>query len=152
MPPTGNQSTDLTSSDFSEALETIRRNRIREQLEMVAAEERERLRSLEETRQRLRPWRIETTAFGRGGGGGNGPGGDFISIDTPFPTPVEEFEDDDISPEILHMIDLKKSHLSRDMRSMMHKPKSDWYETPKGEVCKNASTLVIDDIIAPIKK
>ena len=44
----------------------------------------------------------------------------------------------------------KKRHLTKPERDMLHKPASDWCETGRGEVCKSACTLEIDDII--IKK
>lgn len=61
-------------------------------------------------------------------------------------------EDEDIITDVTPMIDLKKMHLNRDMRSVLHRPKSDWFETPRGEVCKNACSLVVDDIIGVEKK
>jgi len=45
----------------------------------------------------------------------------------------------------------KERHLQRDERSMLHHPKSDWCESPKGDICKSACTLEISDLIAKIK-
>lgn len=42
---------------------------------------------------------------------------------------------------------LKVRHLSRDERRSLHQPLPDWKESPKGDVCKNACTLEVDDII-----
>jgi hypothetical protein len=60
-----------------------------------------------------------------------------------------EFDDEErdlISPDELKET-LKKRHLNRMERDALHKPKTDWFETPAGEVCKNAETLVVSDII-----
>lgn len=47
----------------------------------------------------------------------------------------------------------KKRHLSKEERDAYHAPASDWCESPRGEVCKNASTLDVTDILAKkIKK
>lgn len=42
---------------------------------------------------------------------------------------------------------LKKRHLSKQERDMLHNPASDWCETNKGEVCKNACSLEISDLL-----
>ena len=46
---------------------------------------------------------------------------------------------------------LKQRHLGRDERSLFHQPKSDWCESPKGDVCKSACSLEISDLVAKIK-
>lgn len=46
---------------------------------------------------------------------------------------------------------LKERHLSKRERQAFHKPKSDILSTDRGEVCKNACTLEVDDLIAKIK-
>jgi len=42
---------------------------------------------------------------------------------------------------------MKERHLSKSERAAYHQPKNDWKESPKGDVCKNASTLEVEDII-----
>lgn len=42
---------------------------------------------------------------------------------------------------------MKKRHLNQDERRLLHKPKSDWESTVRGDVCKSANTLTVDDII-----
>lgn len=47
---------------------------------------------------------------------------------------------------------LKTRHLSKQERDMLHNPASDWCETNKGEVCKNACTLEIADLLGVKRK
>jgi hypothetical protein len=47
--------------------------------------------------------------------------------------------------------ELKKRHLNKQERDAFHNLKSDWCESPRGDVCKNASSLEIDDIVSKIK-
>lgn len=42
---------------------------------------------------------------------------------------------------------LKKRHLNKNERQAYHKPKRDWELTNKGEVCKSACSLVVDDLV-----
>lgn len=42
---------------------------------------------------------------------------------------------------------LKERHLRKSERDVLHKPKTDYLEGGKGEVCKNACSLEIDDIV-----
>lgn len=72
------------------------------------------------------------------------------------PFDLQEFDGEDedfnlISPDELKET-LKKKHLNRIERDAFHRPKSDWQETPSGEVCKNAETLVVSDIIKKYSK
>lgn len=46
---------------------------------------------------------------------------------------------------------MKERHLSKSERQAYHQPKNDWKESPKGDVCKNASTLEVEDIITKYK-
>ena len=43
---------------------------------------------------------------------------------------------------------MKQRHLNKNERARYHLPKPDWKETPKGEVCKNSSSLEVEDIIS----
>lgn len=43
---------------------------------------------------------------------------------------------------------MKRRHLNSHERQRLHKPKSDWVETPSGEICKSAETLVVKDIVS----
>ena len=47
---------------------------------------------------------------------------------------------------------LKERHLTRSERSVYHQPRPDWKESSRGDVCKNASTLEVEDIITKYKK
>lgn len=72
------------------------------------------------------------------------------------PFDVAEFDGEEqdfnlISPDELKET-LKKKHLNRIERDAFHRPKSDWSESPSGEVCKNAETLVVSDIIKKYSK
>lgn len=49
--------------------------------------------------------------------------------------------DDDVKTVI------KKRHLSRDERRMLHKPESDWSESNNGDVCKSACSLEVKDLL-----
>lgn len=42
---------------------------------------------------------------------------------------------------------IKKRHLNMHERARVHKPASDWIETPAGEVCRSADTLMVQDIL-----
>jgi len=55
-----------------------------------------------------------------------------------------EFDDREALPvkEII-----KKRHLNMHERARVHKPASDWIETPAGEVCRSADTLMVQDIL-----
>lgn len=55
---------------------------------------------------------------------------------------------DGMSEEELLKSELKKRHLNGGERRHYHKPKSDWQESPAGEVCRNAETLVVSDIVS----
>lgn len=46
---------------------------------------------------------------------------------------------------------MKKRHLDRHERAQHHKPAPDWIQTGKGEVCRSASTLPIDDLVTEFK-
>lgn len=73
----------------------------------------------------------------------------------PEPFDMEDFEErdeiGDYTQDELKEI-LKKKHLNRIERDAFHRPKSDWSESPSGEVCKNAETLVVSDIIKKYSK
>lgn len=43
---------------------------------------------------------------------------------------------------------LKKRHLNREERQILHKPRPDWIQTEHGEVCRSASSLVVDDLVS----
>lgn len=43
--------------------------------------------------------------------------------------------------------EMKKRHLNKEERQYYHQPKNDWLESPSGEVCKSACTLVVDDLV-----
>lgn len=45
------------------------------------------------------------------------------------------------------MPDLYERHLVEDERRMLHRPKSDYIETGRGEECRNSSSLVVDDLV-----
>jgi hypothetical protein len=46
---------------------------------------------------------------------------------------------------------MKQRHLHKYERDSLHKPKSDWKETPVGEVLHNSSSLAVEDIISKYK-
>lgn len=54
--------------------------------------------------------------------------------------------DQEVKKELLSK--LKTQHLTKTERDYLHFPASDWYDTGKGEVCKNACTLEVSDIIS----
>lgn len=65
---------------------------------------------------------------------------------------TETFDEIPVQPpiqdeEIMIKETIKSRHLSGAERATFHKPKSDWYETPAGEVCRNADTLTVVDIL-----
>ena len=45
---------------------------------------------------------------------------------------------------------LKKRHLTIEERRIFHKPNPDWVQTPSGEVCRSACTLVVDDLVESV--
>lgn len=47
---------------------------------------------------------------------------------------------------------MKKRHLTKPERDQLHKPESDWVNTPRGEVCRNACTIEVADIIKKVSK
>jgi len=58
--------------------------------------------------------------------------------------------DDEATPSMPMPLDcelLKKRHLNKSERQAYHKPKRDWELTNKGEVCKSACSLVVDDLV-----
>lgn len=42
---------------------------------------------------------------------------------------------------------MKKRHLDRDERQLLHKPDTDWVATKRGDKCRNSVTLEIEDIV-----
>lgn len=44
--------------------------------------------------------------------------------------------------------DMKHRHLSKNERDYLHQPKTDWCQTTRGEECRSACTLVVDDIVS----
>jgi hypothetical protein len=57
---------------------------------------------------------------------------------------------DEVTPPMPMPLDcelLKKRHLNKSERQAYHKPKRDWELTNKGEVCKSACSLVVDDLV-----
>ena len=46
---------------------------------------------------------------------------------------------------------LLSRHLDRNERQSLHNPKSDWSDTGRGDVCKNACTLEVNDILSKHK-
>ena len=46
--------------------------------------------------------------------------------------------------------ELKKRHLTKQEREVLHKPASDWVETQRGETCKNACSLEISDLVSGV--
>lgn len=46
---------------------------------------------------------------------------------------------------------LKKRHLTKEERDILHRPVSDYVQSKTGEVCKNACSLPIEDIISKHK-
>lgn len=46
---------------------------------------------------------------------------------------------------------LKKRHLNSDERGAYHQPKSDWCETGRGDMCKSACSLEVEDLVVKIK-
>jgi len=50
------------------------------------------------------------------------------------------------------MFDLKERHLNENERRCLHKPKSDYIETSKGEECRNSSSLNVSDLVSDIIK
>ena len=46
---------------------------------------------------------------------------------------------------------MKKRHLEKRERESLHRPLNDWKETSRGEVCINACSLPVDDIISKYK-
>ncbi len=47
---------------------------------------------------------------------------------------------------------LKVRHLSRYERQALHAPPSDWKATERGDVCKNACTLEVEDLLEKHKQ
>lgn len=60
----------------------------------------------------------------------------------------EEILTEDNDRPMLDKKRLKQQHLNGGEREAYHKPLNDWKETPKGEVCINASSLPVDDIVS----
>ena len=46
---------------------------------------------------------------------------------------------------------MKQRHLTKGERDTLHRPLNDWKETPRGEVCINASSLPLEDILTKHK-
>lgn len=42
---------------------------------------------------------------------------------------------------------MKRRHLRKEERDRLHKPGSDWLDTPRGDACYSATTLPIEDIV-----
>lgn len=71
------------------------------------------------------------------------------------PIPVD-FSDDNpyaSTPRDMESIkkEMKTRHLTRSERDALHNPETDWIQTPRGEVCKNACSLEVEDIITKYK-
>lgn len=66
---------------------------------------------------------------------------------------VNPFYLEDNNEQLMSEIDevLKVRHLTRHEREGLHQPARDWKETPKGDVCKNACTLEVEDILSKHK-
>lgn len=67
-----------------------------------------------------------------------------IRAETFAEAPVQQPIQDE---EVMIKETIKSRHLSGAERVAYHKPKSDWYETPAGEVCRSADTLTVVDIL-----
>jgi hypothetical protein len=72
---------------------------------------------------------------------------DLLTAAARYREMLETEEDVRPTPDIKK--ELKKRHLNQSERRKYHKPNPDWEQTPSGEVCKSACTLVVDDLIAP---
>ena len=60
---------------------------------------------------------------------------------------IEEDEVEESAPLDTKSI-MKKRHLNRDERRLLHKPAPDYIQTPHGEVLRSTSSLEVDDIIS----
>lgn len=101
-------------------------------------------------RREMHP-QADTQIIGVGVGGGNGRVGtiaDMVGVfDGEVPRIVQfNNHNNNYMSEIEET--MKQRHLSKNERARLHQPKPDWKETPKGEVCKNSSTLEVEDIIS----
>ena len=59
----------------------------------------------------------------------------------------DEEPDEDLDEEE-EEFDTSSRHMPKSMRDSLHKPKSDWRETSRGEKCYNHSSLEVKDIIS----
>ena len=66
---------------------------------------------------------------------------------------VNPFDLEDSNEQLMSSVEetLKVRHLTKHEREGLHKPARDWKETPKGDVCKNACTLEVEDILSKHK-
>ncbi len=110
------------------------------------------LREAEETILREATERRARTAYARVAPGVPRPGNILGFAPRTFTQAVGSFEDEAPDVTSLSEGELKKRHLQRDERQMLHKPKSDWCETVRGEVCKAAHSIDVKDIIVKFKK
>ena len=60
--------------------------------------------------------------------------------------PEEKEEEIDVSQESIDKL-MKTRHLTKSERQALHKPKSDWIEGKKGEECRAACELKVDDLV-----
>ena len=66
---------------------------------------------------------------------------------------VNPFDLEDSNEQLMSSVEetLKVRHLTKHEREGLHQPARDWKETPKGDVCKNACTLEVEDILSKHK-
>lgn len=66
---------------------------------------------------------------------------------------VNPFDLEDNNEQLMSDVEetLKVRHLTKYEREGLHQPARDWKETPKGDVCKNACTLEVEDILSKHK-
>lgn len=92
----------------------------------------------------------ESSARGNAGGAGGttrgmAGSGVFIPIDEGMPISRPN-NNQEVMAEVTEV--MKVRHLSKNERAHYHRPKADWKESPKGEVCKSSCTLEVEDIIS----
>lgn len=64
---------------------------------------------------------------------------------------VDEAEQLPAEPVDMDKLPLKERHLNKRERDQLHKPKSDWCESNKGDVCRSACTLDVSDLITKVR-
>jgi hypothetical protein len=67
----------------------------------------------------------------------------FFATEDDLLEELDELEEDMAMSDF----DFKREHPDESVRARLHSPKSDYFVTAKGEMCKNASSLCVDDLV-----